>query len=120
MLCTLVLTPGFLKTPDDPMFLWGSNLRISFPMNINLQIEQILLEGVDLSYRERLQLQAAVEGELSQMVIAKGLPPHLQQGGKIPALPLSMNFSDNSTPAQMGSQIARSIYQGINNPPGRL
>lgn len=86
-------------------------------MNINLQIEQILLEDIDLSYRERLHLQATVEAELSQLLTARGLPPHLQNGGTIPSLPGPIHISDNSNPAQMGSQIAQSIYQGIHGKP---
>ena len=83
-------------------------------MNINLQIEQILLEDIDLSYGERLYLQAAVEAELSQLLTAKGLPPHLQNGGIVPSIPAHINIPENPNPTHMGQQIAQSIYQGIN------
>jgi hypothetical protein len=83
-------------------------------MVINLQIEQLLLEDIDLSYGERLRLQAMVAAELSQLLTAKGLPPHLQNGGTIHNLPAHINILENPNPTQMGRQIAQSIYQGIN------
>ncbi len=83
-------------------------------MNINLQIEQILLEDFNLSSWERLQLQANVESELSQLLTTNGLPAHLQNGGTIPTLPVAIHSSGTQNPAQMGAQIAQSIYQGIN------
>jgi hypothetical protein len=84
-------------------------------MNINLQIERLILEGVDLSPRQRRQLQAAVEAELSRLLSENGLPPSLQNGGTIPKLPASLNVTQNSNPTQMGEQIAQSIYGGLNS-----
>lgn len=82
-------------------------------MNIDLQIEQLLLEDINLSYGERLRLQAEVETELSQLLTTKGLPPHLQNGGTIPKIPTQIDIPEKPNLAQMGQQIAQFIYQGI-------
>lgn len=83
-------------------------------MNINLQIEQILLDDFNLSYQERLQLQTAVEAELSRLLTTNRLPSHLQTGGSIPSLSVPIHSSETSSSAQIAPQIAQSIYQGIN------
>jgi hypothetical protein len=82
-------------------------------MDINLQIEQILLEDIDLSYGERLRLQVEVEAELSQLFTAHGLPSHLQNGGMIPRISANLDLPEKPTPAHMGKQIAQSIYHNI-------
>ncbi len=84
-------------------------------MNINLQIEHLILEDINLSYGERLRLQAEVEAELSQLLTTHGLPPHLQNGGTIPELPAQINIPENQNPVQMGQQIAQSIYQDLSS-----
>lgn len=81
--------------------------------NVNLQIEQIVLNGIDLAPSQRADLQAEVAAELSRLVKAKGLPTHLQEGGTIPTLPAKLNLAENLNPRQMGQQIAQSIYQGM-------
>ncbi|MEA5513590.1 hypothetical protein [Nodularia sp. UHCC 0506] len=83
-------------------------------MNINLQIDRIILEGVDLSLRQRRQLQAAIETELSRLMTVNGVPQSLQNGGNIPKLPASLNITNNFQPTLMGAQIAQSIYTGMN------
>jgi hypothetical protein len=81
-------------------------------MNINLQIEKLILEGIELSPQRR-QLQAAVETELSRLCTENGLPPSLQNGGTIPKMPANLNITNNSNPSLMGEQIAQSIYGGL-------
>jgi hypothetical protein len=82
-------------------------------MNINLQIEQILLEDIDLSYGERLRLQAEVEAELTQLITANGLPPQFQNGAAIPRISANLDLPEKLDPAHMGKQIAQSIYENI-------
>jgi hypothetical protein len=83
-------------------------------MDINLQIEQILLEDIDLSYGERLRLQAAVEAELSRLLTTHELPPHLQAGIAIPRISANLDLPEKPNPAHLGKQVAQSIYQNIN------
>ncbi|MDJ0737538.1 MAG: hypothetical protein QNJ47_26315 [Nostocaceae cyanobacterium] len=84
-------------------------------MNLKLNIEQIILEGVDLPRSQRSRLQAAVETELLRLLSENGLPPHLQGGGTIPNLPATVNVTKGMKPEQMGREIAQSIYGGMVN-----
>ncbi|MDJ0717753.1 MAG: hypothetical protein QNJ54_26615 [Prochloraceae cyanobacterium] len=81
--------------------------------NINFQIDEIILEGVSLSHSQRSRLQAALEAELSRLVSDNGLPPQLQQGGTIAKLLLTPKITKEMNPTQMGQEIARSIYVGL-------
>jgi hypothetical protein len=83
-------------------------------MNINLQIERLILEGIDFSPRQRRQLQAVVESELSRLFTEKGIPPNWQKGGNIPQLPINLTATTPQNPNQIGQQIAQTIYEGIN------
>ncbi len=82
-------------------------------MNLNLQIDRLILEDIDLSLRQRRQLQAAIETELSRLLSENGIPPHLQNGGTIPKLPINLSPSPAAQPTQMGQQIAQTIYGGL-------
>ena len=84
-------------------------------MNINIEIERLILEGVSIPRHQRLQLQAAIEAELARLVTVNGLPVHLQGGGTIPKLPANINVTQTSDPTPMGQQIAQSIYGGLNS-----
>ena len=84
-------------------------------MNINIQIERLILEGVSLPRSQRIQLQAAVEAELSRLFLENGLPPSLKNGGTISKLPANINVTKTIDPTQMGQQIAQSIYGGLNS-----
>ena len=81
--------------------------------NINWQIDEIILEGVSLSRSQRNRLQEALEAELSNLVSVNGLPPQFQQGGTIAKLPVTPKITKGMNPTQMGQEIARSIYGGL-------
>ena len=81
--------------------------------NINFQIDEIILEGVSLSRNQRSRLQATLEAELSSLVNVNGLPPQIQQGGTIPKLSVTPKINKEMNPTQMGQEIARSIYGGL-------
>ena len=78
--------------------------------NINFQIDEIILEGVSLSRRQRIHLQEALEAELSNLVSINGLPRQIQPGRTIPKLPVTPKITEEMNPTQMGQEIARSIY----------
>ena len=86
-------------------------------MNINLQIERIILDGIDIPRSLRPRLQAALETELSRLLSENGLPLHLQSGGAIPDLPATVNVTKGAKPEEMGMQIAQSVYKGIISEP---
>lgn len=80
-------------------------------MNIDLQIDRLILEGIDLSTSQRTLMQANFESELSRLLAVYGIPQHLEHGGNIPRLLTSVNVTNNVNPRQMGQQIAQSIYK---------
>jgi hypothetical protein len=86
-------------------------------MDIDISIQRLILEGISLTRRQRLELGAAVEAELARLLAEGGLPesfssevdrPRLE-GGTID-LPSGGEAPD---PHQLGLQIARSVYGGI-------
>ena len=84
-------------------------------MHLNLNIERIILEGVDLPRSQRSRLQAAVSTELSRLLTENGLPTSLQKGGAVSSLPATVSAPKGMSPEQMGTEIAQSIYRGMVN-----
>lgn len=83
-------------------------------MNIELHIERLVLDGLALERGQGASVQAAVEAELTRLLGEQGLSARLQAGGALPSLQSNpVQLTPGSTPAQMGAQIARSVYSGI-------
>ena len=82
-------------------------------MNINLQIDRLILEGIEISPSQRALLQVSVENELGRLLTTNGIPEHWQEGGNIPRLSTSISVKSNMNPRQMGQGIAQSIYQDM-------
>jgi hypothetical protein len=82
-------------------------------MKIDIQIERLILSGVDVSQSQRVKLQGAIEAELARLVKVFGLPVHLQGGGRIPKLPADFSLTNTSNPVQLGQEIAQAIYGGM-------
>jgi hypothetical protein len=78
-------------------------------MNINLHIEHLILDGIDLGPRARRQLRAAVEQELIRLL---GVSAPQIRGGAVPSISTpAIELRHN--PAELGKQIAGSVYGGI-------
>ena len=82
-------------------------------MKIDIQIERLIMSGVDVSQSQRVKLQGAIEAELARLVKVFGLPGHLQGGGRIPKLPADLSLTKTSNPVQLGQEIAQAIYGGM-------
>jgi hypothetical protein len=83
-------------------------------MNVRLQIDRLVLEGVSISPGQRPLLQAAIEAELSRLLTSGGIAPHLASGGALPRVSApGIQLTRASSPARLGQQIARSVYGGI-------
>jgi hypothetical protein len=80
-------------------------------MNINVQIERLVLEGVPISPSQGRLLQVAVESELAKLLANEGLPDNWLSGGVAPSGSIQLKPETNST--QMGQQIAQRIYRGM-------
>ncbi|OKH52973.1 hypothetical protein NIES2101_12880 [Calothrix sp. HK-06] len=83
-------------------------------MNINVQIERLILDGVSVPNAQRPLLQAAVEMELGRLLAVGGLAPSLVEGGAVPRVNAdSMEIADTGNYTQMGQQIAHAVYRGM-------
>jgi len=83
-------------------------------MNIQVNIERLILEGVSVAPNQRPALQAAVEAELGRLLAKNGLASALQGGGVVPHVPGGvLEVVPDGNPAQLGQQIARAVYRGI-------
>lgn len=83
-------------------------------MNINVNIERLILEGLPISHSQRPLVQATVEAELARLLAANGLTPDLMTGGAMPNVPGgSIQLTDGRNPYGLGQQIAQAIYGGI-------
>jgi hypothetical protein len=85
-------------------------------MNINLHIERLILDGLPLDSAQGVHVRAAVEAELARLLSEQGLAAGLQSGGLVPGLPAApVQFAPGGSPAQIGTQIAQSVYSSIGN-----
>ena len=82
-------------------------------MNVELHIDRLVLEGIDLDPAQRPLLQAALEAELGRL-IGEGGVGSLAAGGAVPSVKAEgFQMSGDGNPAQLGRQIAGSVYGGI-------
>jgi hypothetical protein len=82
-------------------------------MTIHIHIDRLVLDGIEMSQRERPLLQTAVETELARLLTEDGLTRQANVALRdIPAEPIQLSHENN--PARIGRQIARSVYRGIN------
>jgi hypothetical protein len=85
-------------------------------MNLNIHIERLVLDGLPLERNQGPLVQAAVEAELSRLLSENGLAADLQAGVALPSVNASgIQVAPGNSPAQVGRQIAQSIYGGIGN-----
>lgn len=83
-------------------------------MNINVNIERLILDGISLPQAQRPLLKAAVEAELGRLLTEGGVGTEWQQGGAVPSVSATpIQLSPDGNPTQWGHQIAQSVYQGI-------
>ena len=88
-------------------------------MKIHVHIERLILDGLPLGPSGGSRVQAAVEAELARLLtegsttegnIAQAWP----SGGAVPAVPAApIQLSARARPAEIGGQIAASVYAGI-------
>jgi hypothetical protein len=83
-------------------------------VNISVYIERLILDGINIGPGQGALVKTAVEAELSRLLTKGGLATSLQSGGALPSVRAkSIQMSEDSTPSQLGQQIARSVYGGI-------
>ncbi len=83
-------------------------------MKINLHIERLVLEGLPLSSSHAPLVQLAVQQELTRLLGVNGIGPGLMSGGAMPqAHGGNMQLARETSPRQMGTQIAQSVHEGL-------
>ncbi len=83
-------------------------------MNIYLQIDRLVLDGLGLAYADRELLSAAVEAELARLLGEGGLSDSFSGGAAVAALPrAAIEVAAGAEPGQLGAQIAQAVYSGI-------
>ncbi len=81
---------------------------------IKVHIERLVLDGLPVTRAQGPLVQAAVEAELSRLLGEGGLGLELAAGGAVPSVRADGINSVGKSPAQIGRQIARSVYGGMN------
>ena len=83
-------------------------------MNINIDIERMILEGMPMPPSQRRKLQAAVKDELTRLLATEGIPENWLSGGVVPSVPSgAIQVKPGTNPTKMGQQIAQGIYRGM-------
>ena len=83
-------------------------------MNINLHIGQLILEGLAIAPGQKRSVQLALQAELTELIAASGISPKLAGGGAIQETRVpAVHLLDQHNPNQLGTQIARSVHQGL-------
>jgi hypothetical protein len=83
-------------------------------MKIAVHIERLILDGVLVPYRQRPQVQSALEEELARLIAADGLGVDLQTSGVLSRVSGGeIQLVDDEEPELLGKRIARAVYKGI-------
>jgi len=83
-------------------------------VNIELHIERMVLDGLQVAPRDRAQLKAAVEGELTRLLATDGLRSELLSGGAMRSLSAGeIHVTNQMSPLHLGNQIAQAVHGGV-------
>ena len=88
------------------------------PKEIELHIEELVLEG--FAHADRHRVADAIEGELTRLLAAHGLPPALTaarlEGARLDAG--TVRLKQGGAPRAAGKEIARAIHGGLSRSEG--
>lgn len=82
-------------------------------MNLHLQIDHLVLDGLGLDPGDGDLVRASVEAELSRLLVTTGLPGLRTGGARASAPGGAVHLAGGDTPATVGSRIAHAVYEGI-------
>lgn len=83
-------------------------------MNVNIDINKLVFEGMAMSPSQRRMLQGVVEAELERLLATEGIPDKWKAGGVAPQVPSgAIQQKPGTNFTQMGQQIAQRIYGGM-------
>ncbi len=83
-------------------------------MRMRLQIERLVLDGFSLTPAEGRQVRAAVQRELTRLLVESGLSDELRSGVAVPSVQAGAFHPQRNAPApELGRRIATSVHGGI-------
>jgi hypothetical protein len=83
-------------------------------VRLNIQIDRLVVDGIDLQRNQRPVMQAAFESELARLLARDGLNQELSSGVALPSLSApAIEIPNGARPHTIGEQIAQAVYNGI-------
>ena len=83
-------------------------------MDIRVNIERLVIEGLHVAPGQRPLIRAALEAELADKLAASGPEPGMLTGDTIPRLAAgTIHLSPQPGAAALGRQIAGAIHTGL-------
>lgn len=83
-------------------------------MKINVQIDRLVVNGMDFPHSQRPLMQAAFERELARLIGRDGLNNEMSSDIALPSLHApSIQIGNRNNPDSFGQQVAQAVYRGI-------
>lgn len=82
-------------------------------MSIVIQIDRLVLEGIDLPAGQRSTFQSSVEAELVRLLAAAGVSSDLASGRYVPSMRAGTITLNEPDPARLAVEVARAVFSGI-------
>ena len=83
-------------------------------MTLTVHVEQLVLDGIDLSPGGGVPLRLALQAELARLLASGGLPSSLHRGAALESLPGdNVTFEAAEKPSSMGRSIAHAVNGGL-------
>lgn len=83
-------------------------------MNVHLHIDHLVLDGLPVDAGQGEVVQAAVQAELTRLLVSSDLAPGLRSGGARPSVRSeNIHLTGDETPTTLGQQIGQAVYGGI-------
>jgi hypothetical protein len=82
-------------------------------VSVVVDVERLVLEGVEVGVADRPKVQAAVEAELARLLGERGLGPELGAGGATPRVAGGTVRVARADPTGLGRGIAAAAHEGL-------
>jgi hypothetical protein len=82
-------------------------------VSVVVDVERLVLDGVEVRVADRPKVQAAVEAELARLLAARGLGSELRAGGATPRIAGGTVRLGRADPASLGRGIAAAAHEGL-------
>lgn len=83
-------------------------------MNVTINIERLVLDGISIPFSQQSLLQGAIETELGYLFTANGLANGVKTGGSVPCIAAgNIQLADENDPNKLGQKIAQAVYKGL-------